>query len=559
MASPPTPQRYHGLVSASLQGLPSELHDVVVGKVSDRDVAVMQRTGGVASRMSRGRMRELCDTLPTEREIEAYLERARRMRTTETRLAFYNPTDVLRGYDDEIQARDPYVFMGRLNVSDGKVREDYLYLYDLIPRSDEDDLVDLTRVLHDDPPKNTSLSLDYLVRSGIPDPATVLAILRGRRGCRSDYRSEHSRDDYGLDVATAYARGVLRPLLVQVVGLGGLDRLYDRESRGHVEELVLDVPAESVVAYRSTLERLRLLIWVWFGAVDLSVLGEFESANDPVTPGTLKEEAVELLEEYLSVDLSAELDRLDEIERGAYLPTDKEVIAWVERARKDGREVAVGVLSDRYLERQSGAQVRVLTLAGGEVEEAEYAIETNEAVDGWARIRSVSARPVVTGWQTSVKERRLGGIVDPVTLLEVMRSRPGVLEGDERYGVAEVRRYLREALQGASGLGWVLTAIGDLYDLSREPDLSRNVLRLTSDDPRSIRNYYRGLQTLRMLVYVWLGTDERHVGPSLLTEEETYTFKDARELASIARDALVQLRTYYRQLGYRSTLSDRPE
>jgi hypothetical protein len=585
------PARYGGLpIAPTLEGIPVELRGKTLGYVGDRDVATMQRLSRSSLPLSRHQMRELCDSLPTEKELGAYVEERRQMRLTPFRVAVYSATSAVYDEYGTVLASAPYVVVGRINeVAEGS-RYSFMDVYDV--GTSEDEETEEEQVHDQDEEEqgyaggraNPFASMHVLVSDealvetgsegirmvtehlsrGIPDPATVLGILRKRKSCRSRQRGEDGPDDYGLSAAINYTRQVLRPLLVRLVGERDVDLLYDGENRGDIEDLLIPVGESQaeLVAYRANLERVRLLVWGWLGAAPLDTVNEYDGTEDPVTASTLLTQATLLLQQYLSFDLQDTLDALQELEESPSFPTDREIIDWVEERRKRGETLTVSFLVPAD-GRIVAVKVLALTVSGWSVAWKEY--EATAAESRWSSLRALTDKErtesPVGRWDAVVRARRLPGDVDPHTALEVMRSRAGVTESDGRYGIETVRQYLRERLDTTPYLGTVVGHLTSLYDLSREAQIDQVVEEVFATPTEigsvsRVRVFHHGLQVLRLLAYLWLRVEEG--GTAGIREVESVrrsapprdsTERTAERLETDVYDVLLEIRGYYSRLS----------
>jgi len=370
---------------ATLTGLPRELGTMIASHLPPRAVGSMQRTSKRTQQFTSVEMKKLCETLPDEDELGDYLKYLE---------------DV---YDDRrVYRYDPII----LQIA-RKQAGTYTIYY----------LVDI----------NNWTQIRLIAgkegeSDGIPDPTTVLDILRRRVGCRAAYLDKHDVDGYGVNMARNYLRGVLRPFLLPIVGKDE-EMLFIVGDDTDIDDLVRPIPTSTDEEeeirlrkkYQNNLQHLRMLVWWMNRITDL----EYEQDVDP---GILRQEAVRLLEQIkeYSTNLFDLMSKLDE-ERDTSLPDHAEVVRWIRKS-----------LVDEEMKRK-GLRVSFLT--------DEYQSVVLETLNGNARI--------IGGLTLEEVLSKLPGRVDPNTLLTVMREREGKVEKDKRYGISSVRWYTTSILTDA--------------------------------------------------------------------------------------------------------------
>jgi len=230
--------------AASLLGIPREIGELVSTALDDRDVAVMQRTATGTRRIAKKQLLELCKTLPTSGEVKAYLmERSRSL--ADITVAFFRVGGsktswqlVSVGLDEPIP--DSLVLKQRAQV--------YRFGQDLpITRNNKPSFVTQMRKWFE----------TGKLPAGVPDPSTVLAILRRRISCLSP--------QYGVEMVRTYYRGVLERYLLILIGREGVDVLYTSNESG-LDVLILPRPTDkNEGTYMAALLVLEFLVhgWLW--------------------------------------------------------------------------------------------------------------------------------------------------------------------------------------------------------------------------------------------------------------------------------------------------------
>jgi len=374
----------HNLVS--LTGLPKELGSMIASHLPPKAIGSMQRTSKRTQQISLAAMKKLCETLPNEDELRDYTQYLKEV---------YSERSVSRYRPDIVQVARKHPKHAGISYS----------------LRDEDGW------------KQIHKEDEAFKFMGIPDPNSVLGILRRRVGCRREYLVKHKVDAYGLNIVRTYLRGVLRPFLLPIVGEYEDEVFNPLNIRADIERLVQPIPtSESEVEalrmrkkYQNNLLLLKLLVWTWLGEVNWALaLHQIDNVEDiTIDAETLIREARELIIQVhnYSNRLVYIMKRFDD-EKVNSVPDHPQIVRWIrEMLSKKRMRLRVAFLGDDY-------SVTILQALNGNVQITPSGIGLEEVLSN------------------------LPGRVDPNTLLSVMREHQ-----DNKHRIAMVRSYIRVVLK----------------------------------------------------------------------------------------------------------------
>jgi len=502
--------------AASLEGLPSELGREISSRLPPSGVAGLQRASRRSQYMSREAMTQLCEQLPTEKEVDDY-ERYLDEVLSEHTVSRYDPKGGIVCRLGRVHPTGCYV----INTRDG---------WSSIVVEDADEM-------------GVGYAIDE--SRGIPDPWTVLAMLRRRVGCRSIYNRQHGKDLYGLDIVRDYVRGVLYQYLVPILGVESVELLYRPKDRGDIADLMLPVAEgedevkrlEKRQNYQRNLQRLRLLVWLWWiemqwEEVEHAIANEHHVviADGVVGEQRLLASATELLTqvELLDKGLQYSVWSVDKQMRDA-LPTDKQVREWIASnwTRREGLRVG---FFDTYKK-----EVIVLKAVNGSVSISKIRlINVDYKTKEWTRLETTDNELTI---QDIIKS--LPGRADPITMLTIMREREGRVESTEKYGIEEVRKYLGWIQMTLIGYGRAVIAI-DAYTVS-----NFGIQLMHAPEEVARRGYNDVVQYMR-LINVWTGAGTYEQKQKWLNSRPT---DNEYQLQQYAIEAYSLFRTYRMELS----------
>jgi hypothetical protein len=444
-SSPGSRLPYHGLTRPTLQGLPQDLKDTVSGFLPPRDLAKMQQTGKAGVRMTKNELK-----LPSEGEITAYVNDILD-RKTETRVSFYAPETPPADQDQGSQA-NVRVFRFHVGVGRGLGHSvtDYSIGY-----SQEEGSVDWAVPsvssaraipMRTNPIGRDELSLTLSGGNGVPDPFTVLEIVRRRAGCRSDYESEHPNREYGVDIAERYRLATVYPFLDRVVDLELYRDVATTDQRDTAIRQVTDDDPEAVRDYQINLEKSRVLVWAWMGLASRQTLDDYVASwRPPTTAQELGEGARVVLRAYDSDSASSYLTSRSESGDDVLLPTHDEIIAYLMTEMEAGRALRFVLYDPNH----DGHKFSITIVESDTDEDVQYLRHTTTTIlrpsarrRDFAYKISPSSRMPFSDSEVNVE---LLAYLDPITVLSVMKSRPEAAT-DPTYGELAVQAYMRKLM-----------------------------------------------------------------------------------------------------------------
>lgn len=476
---------------ASLMGIPKEIGSYVSGFLPRQDIARMQRTNKRTKEFTAAHMKRICDSLPDEDELLSYVNYLQQI-DSEEKISSLNITNNSIHYGTAQHTGEDYY----IQENDGWLR--------LL--SDDDSDISWRDIWS-----------DSAVSKGIPDPRTVLSILRRRTSCRKEYIKEHGKDEYGLDIVRNYQRGVLRRYLEVMIGRNSLDLLYEVKTTD-LGQLVTNIDSadeyedrddylDDLKDYQQRVQRLRIIVWFWLQDVawedawaHLNTEEENPAEND--TPENLMEEAQQLVKRVFELDerLPELLQEIDKIQANS-LPTHSELIEWIKKKIRKEEDFRIAFLHkwDVY-ELTFFRNVFSLDKIVRNETKPTYRIERTSSIVSDVSIRDILFSKIED--PDNIFEAIKQGFLDPNTMLTIMRDRSGH-ENEIRYGIADVREFL-DRVMGAAGTKTMFSSQNIKIDNEVYLDKLRNTTK------KELPKYVDTVQKLR-LVAVWAeaGTSEQ--------------------------------------------------
>jgi hypothetical protein len=356
---------------------------------------------------------------------------------------------------------------------------------------------------------------------GLPDPITMLKVLRERKECRERYRAAHGADRYGIDVTLYYARRVMHARLVKVVG-EDTEPVYQAQTDEGLRALLLPIPEDSqgLREYQSAVQELLILTIGWLVAgCPLVALDELEGGLPPTAREDVIERVVEVLESVARFDrmVQHQVDVEDTTMMAARPSRDGEIVAWVEHPFRAGETFRVSILD--------GDAIRTFSFTEEHVSSAET-----------IRIGTSSGDEAVPlTWEEAREVRRPSWLFDPLTMRRSVVDRlPGHAHS---LGPSYAQRYLKVAMKPY--LSFLLAGC-----VAYDPAVQADALAGTIDaeDRASV-------EVLATVLAGWLGIDG-------LPPAGTVRLAGVSRLRRRLEYLLLALRRYYVDLGHGEVDSD---
>jgi len=532
---------YDGLAHPTLTGLPIEVGRQIVKRLPSADVGSMQRVCKRARSMSQEELIDLSMTMPSKKEFTDCVLHVIDCRSTIGMAWFYPP----RG---EVAVHTG-VYMLQSYIAALRMPTCLLCGEFSIDIEDETGAVEVIGHFCDDKDESWELYEDIqagtldIFNKGIPAPQPLLATLRRRLSCRRKYQEMHGVDEYGLSIATEHMKAVLYPYLVPILG-ENVNVLY---TTSPLVLLPAGIEIEVLKKYEYNLAVLKILVWGWLGVINGDISDIVENVRDTTTldSSALLEEASNLLIGIRAVNLRGEMAKIERL----ILPTDKEIIEWF-KSKMQKKEPFVFSIYEKN--GGFGKGVIRIVVSGYEPLSVEQTLVRKWKYSQYKHVLIQGELPNEARLETILETGDIPGVLDPFTILQVMRSRINTSPIDAEC----VRDFLVELIHGTfySFAHWdhhrtLITTDGLIKGEIR---LAR-IGEMVHNEFVTKRDYKRSIGTMQLYAYFWLGygtNEERSslIKPMPIAEQPNETYsqdtpptEEEKELLHVEATGLVLL------------------
>jgi len=451
--------------------VPADVGRLIVVSVDDADVVRLQRTCKKLKHYSDSRMEQLRSSIPNNREVLRWIQRQYE-RYESVNVLWYRPasTGLLGGpYKDVVGGEAVHVDTPLLVVREhtrrmtSNLSGDFVSLYYL---SDTGRMT--TRTTH----RIIRYDMELIIPlNSIVDPMTLLRVMRERR-CVCKYEV----DSMVSSTMTLLVSRIETMINTGVVG-----------TREHVAD-----------TYRRMRDELQMAI-SWVGGMSTSEIAAYEDTEDADPDADhdnvdVQMTETELLEQVIGLVVSWKSGKIRyalPIVQPDVLPCDEEICRWLEY-RLSRIPTRVGLLVGHMSAR--AAKVIVLEIDMGLIVYRCYDMKLSQNEVDWTLCTTDVPEECLV--ETILRERRIKAMVDPVTLLEVMRGRDDRYKTDiHTHGVVRIKWYLMTLLEPI--LMWFTGCA-----LFNERDTPRIIPRVGNLCSTANNTYARWLC---LLVWFWMG------------------------------------------------------
>ena len=428
-----SPIIYHG-PTPTLAGIPTEIGRHIGSFLPREAIGTLQRTAKFTQKMTKTQLQSFCASLPTEDELMEYIEHLLEVRKTET-ISFY-----------DAQSADTRVTMIVFNGATlGLGLTHIVYTFNVKQIGEWLQIVGGERTMAIAVRTSFSNRDDVLQwTTGIPDPYTVARIVRKRKSCVNMHNATNSDMNYGVELATGYARAVLAPFFAKIVT--NVAQLYDFFSNPKSpQEQLKTIPDDDEVIvhqFEADLERVKILVWSWLQLRDPQQLVDYATDwEGPEDIETIRIAATTVVAEYITRGDINEHRLTEEDSDKKELPTREEIVNWLKNELRKNRPINVRLFDPTRTVVTITSDNSTLLVTSSRIvtynrKENTYYIKTTppEEFIIEKHINALAAAQILT--------TKLYGLLDSTTLLAIMKSRPEA-EGVLGYGEAEVQSYTR--------------------------------------------------------------------------------------------------------------------